>query len=185
VPAAIRTLDELQRNLLKKAIGPGLEKASQYLADIEKENAPTGAGILRQSIGSTKAKLYPASFCGYVASGPRRGYARAVQVVTNPKGVSRLKRLSKKATLTTPTSAPIKNPAVYARFLKHGRKAISARGQRGAIMLLQAGGGTFFRHGVRAAPPRDFMRPAENQTGRAQEIATEEINTRLQELLSK
>ena len=56
---------------------PAIQKASDFLASIEKSAAPTDAGTLKQSIGSNKAKYYPATFCGFVASGPRRGYARA------------------------------------------------------------------------------------------------------------
>lgn len=182
VPAAIRALDDLSKDIGKKVIVPALQKASDFLAGLEKGAAPSDAGTLKQSIGSSKAKFYPGSFCGFVASGPRRGYARAVQVVTNKSGKSRLKRLSKKFTNTTPTTLAIKNPVAYARFVIKGRKAVVARGQRGAIMLIGAGG-TFFRHGVKAAPPKDFMAPAVASKDQAAGIATEEINRGLQTLL--
>lgn len=181
IPAAILALDDLSKDIGKKVIVPALQKASDFLAGLEKGAAPSDAGTLKQSIGSSKAKVYPGSFCGFVASGPRRGYARAVQVVVK-KGKSRLKRLSKKFTNTTPTTLAIKNPVAYARFVIKGRKAVVARGQRGAIMLIGAGG-TFFRHGVKAAPPKDFMAPAVASKDQAAGIATDEINRGLQTLL--
>lgn len=68
--------------------------------------------------------------------------------------------MSKKFTMTTPTTLLIKNPVAYSRYLRSGRKAIVASGQRGGILLFNKGG-TFFRHGVKAAAPKDFMRNAE------------------------
>ncbi len=180
VPAVIRALEDVPKEL-KKVIVPALQKASDFLAGLEKGAAPSDAGTLKQSIGSSKAKFYPGSFCGFVASGPRRGYARAVQVVVK-QGKSRLKRLSKKFTNTTPTTLQIKNPVAYARFVIKGRKPVVARGQRGAIMLIGAGG-TFFRHGVKAALPNDFMDPAVASKDQAAGIATDEINRGLQTLL--
>jgi hypothetical protein len=190
---AIRQLEDFQKNILKKVIAPGLQRASDWLASIEKTGAAgdKDSGVLMQSIGSTKAKVYPASFCGYVASGPRRGYARAVQIVVNKKGAARRKRLSAKGTQAAAakaaqenTKTTLKNPVAYARFLRRGRKAIVARGQRGAILLAKEGG-TFFRHGVKAAPPHDFMRSAQMATQSAAAMATCEMQLNLQKLTSE
>ena len=183
IPAAVRALDGLQKEILQKVIAPGLQKASDWLAQIEKSGAgaTSESGTLAQSIGSTKVKLYPATFCGYVASGPRRGYARAVQIVSTQRGAKR-KRLSKKFTMSTPTTMLLKNPVAYARFLRSGRKAIVASGQRGGILLFKKGG-VFFRHGVKAAPPKDFMRNAEVAADSAANMATCEMQLDLQKLL--
>ena len=159
---AIRALNEWQKNIGKKVILPALQKASDQLAAMEKSAAAGSkdTGILQQSIGSTKAKWYPATFCGYVASGPRRGYARAVQVVANKKGKQRLKRLSKKFTQSTPTTLTIKNPVAYAEFLRKGRHAIFRPASAKAFPML-AGGKFLFRRRIKEAAPRDFMRSAE------------------------
>jgi hypothetical protein len=183
IPAAIRALDDLSKDIGKKVMIPALQKASEFLAAIEKGEAPTDAGTLKQSIGSSKAKYYPATFCGFVASGPRRGYARAVQVVTSKSGKSRLKRMSKKFTNTTPTTLRIKNPVAYARFVQRGRHAIFKPKSAKAFPLM-IGGGTFFARRVKAAPAKDFMASAEHQSNQAATIATEEMNSNLQTLLS-
>ncbi len=182
IPAIVRALDDLSRDIGKKVMLPAIQKASDFLASIEKSAAPTDAGTLKQSIGSNKAKYYPATFCGFVASGPRRGYARAVQVVTNKSGKSRLKRLSKKFTNTTPTTLRIKNPVAYARFVQKGRHAIF-RPKSSKAFPLMIGGGTFFARRVKEAAPRDFMASAEGQSNQAATIATEEMNTNLATLL--
>lgn len=183
IPAVVRALDDIQRDIGKKVMLPAIQKASDFLASIEKSAAPTDAGTLKQSIGSIKARILPgATFCGYVASGPRRGYARAVQVVTSKKGKSRLKRLSKKFTNTTPTTLRIKNPVAYARFVQKGRHAIFKPKSAKAFPLM-IGGGTFFARRVKAAPAKDFMASAENQSNQAATIATEEMNTNLATLL--
>ena len=181
IPAIVRALDDLSRDIGKKVMLPAIQKASDFLASIEKSAAPTDAGTLKQSIGSNKAKYYPATFCGFVASGPRRGYARAVQVVTSKKGKQRLKRLSKKFTNTTPTTLRIKNPLAYAWFVMHGRKAAAARG-KGSLPIM-ASGGTFFRHSVHAAPAHDFMATAQGSADSAANMATEEMNQNLAKLL--
>jgi len=183
IPAAIRALDDLSKDIGKKVMIPALQKASEFLAAIEKGAAPADAGTLKQSIGSSKAKYYPATFCGFVASGPRRGYARAVQVVTSKSGKSRLKRMSKKFTNTTPTTLRIKNPVAYARFVQRGRHAIFKPKSAKAFPLM-IGGGTFFARRVKAAPAKDFMASAEHQSNQAATIATEEMNSNLQTLLS-
>lgn len=178
IPAAIRALDDLSKDIGKKVMLPALQKASEFLATIEKGAAPTDAGTLKQSIGSSKAKYYPTTFCGFVASGPRRGYARAVQVVTNKSGKSRLKRMSKKFTNTTPTTLRIKNPVAYARFVQKGRHAIFKPKSAKAFPLM-IGGGTFFARRVKAAPAKDFMAGAEGQSDQAASIATAEMQTNL------
>ena len=189
--AAVRRLDELQKTILKKVMAPALQHASDWLAQIEKTSAAADkdSGALAQSIGSSKAKIYPATFCGYVASGPRRGFARAVQVQFDKKGSPKTKRLSKKATLAAAGASlagksltVIKNPVAYARFLRKGRQAVVAGGQRGAIMLAKQGG-TFFRHGVKAAAPRDFMANAEQQTQSAANMAQCDMQLNLQKIL--
>jgi hypothetical protein len=183
IPAAVRALDDLQKKILKNVIGPGLEKASEFLAGIEKQEAPVGAGTLRQAIGSTKVRLYPATFCGYIASGPRRGYARSVQIDVKRliKGKIRLKRLSKAASALAPKST-LQNPVAYARYLMRGRKAmIAGPGQK--AMLIRANGFFGFRRGVKASPARDFMKGAEAQGDQAAAKAAEEMNTRIENLL--
>ena len=182
IPAVVRALDDLSRDIGKKVMIPAIQKASEFLASIEKGAAPTEAGTLKQSIGSSKAKYYPATFCGFVASGPRRGYARAVQPVTNKSGKTRLKRMSKKFTNTTPTTLRIKNPVAYARFVQKGRHAIFRPKTAKAFPML-IGGGTFFSRRVKEAPPKDFMAPAEGQANQAATIATEEMQSNLATLL--
>ena len=191
VPRAVQALDDLQKDIWKKVMAPAIQHASDWLASIEKTSAAADkdSGTLAQSIGSTKAKLYQATFCGYVASGPRRGFARAVQLTFDKKGTPKTKRLSKKGTLEAAESlmagaqhTVIKNPVAYARYLRHGRKAVVARGQRGAILLAKQGG-TFFRHGVKAAPAKDFMRDAETMTESANNMAQCDIRLNVQKLL--
>ena len=104
-----------------------------------------------------------------------------MQVVTNKKGQSRVKRLSKKFTQTTPTTLPIKNPLAYARFLIRGRKALAARKGSGIPLLM--GGATFFRSRVKAAPPHDFMAGAKSAAQSAANMATCEMQLNLQKLL--
>ena len=184
VPAVCRNLDDFQKDIGKKVMLPAIQHASDWLATIEKTAAAADqdSGTLTQSIGSTKARILPgATFCGYVASGPRRGYARAVQIVATQRGTKR-KRMSKKFTMTTPTTLLIKNPVAYSRYLRSGRKAIVASGQRGGILLFNKGG-TFFRHGVKAAAPKDFMRNAEVSAESAGNMATCDMQLNLQRLL--
>jgi hypothetical protein len=182
IPAVVRALDDLSKDIGKKVMVPALQKASEFLAQIEKSAAPSDAGTLKQSIGSNKAKYYPATFCGYVASGPRRGYARAVMPIQNKRGATRLKRMSKKFTQTTPTTLQIKNPVAYARFVMKGRHAIFRPKTAKAFPMLISGG-TFFSRRVKEAAPRDFMAPAEGQVDQAAGIATQEMNAKLATLL--
>jgi hypothetical protein len=177
---AEKRLEDIHRDLLKKAIGPGLQKASDFLAGIERAEAGglSKTGILRQSIGSSKLRLYPARFCGYIASGPRRGYGRAVQVQVSAQGRISVKRLSKKQTLIM-TATRKQVPTEYAWFLVHGHKAVRPT-KKHALMTAAM---RFFSH-AKAAPPKDFMAPARAQEGQAVAIATGEINNNLQTMLT-
>lgn len=181
IPAAVRALQAVQNEILKKVIAPGLQKASEFLAGIEKADARglSKTGILAQSIGSTKAKLYPATFCGYVASGPRRGYARVVQIDTNQlaKGKIRLKRLSKKQSLIM-TASRKQIPTQYAYYLTKGRKAVQPVTKKALLTAM----GRFFSH-AKAAPPKDFMESARGQSDQAAAVATNEMNQNLKTLL--
>jgi hypothetical protein len=184
VPAAIRALDELQNTFLKKVMGPGLVKASDFLARMEKSAAQSSSktGVLAQSIGSIAPKFYPATFMGYIASGPRRGYARIVAPVQSKSGSVKFKRLSKKATENT-QAGHLQNPVAYAKYLIAGRKAIVA-GQRGSgKKALMSFTGQFFGHSVKEAAPRDFMATAESAADEAAKIATDEMTTRLENTL--
>lgn len=177
---AEKRLEDVQRDLLTKAIGPGLQKASDFLASIERGEAGglSKTGILRQSIGSSKLRLYPARFCGYIASGPRRGYGRAVQVQVSAKGKISVKRLSKKQTLIM--SATRKQvPTEYAWYVTKGHKAVRPT-KKHALMTAAM---RFFSH-AKAAQPKDFMAPARAQEGQAVTIATGEINNNLQTMLT-
>jgi hypothetical protein len=183
IPAVTRALDDLARDIGKKAILPGLQAASDYLASIEKGDAPTAAGVLKQSIGSTKAKMLRggSSFCGWVASGPRRGFARGVvegnfTVQQAAKRGGWLKRLSKKATLAM-TGGRKQNPTEYAYYLTHGHKAVKPIRKKALLIA-----GEFFAR-TKAVPARDFMAPARAQGPTAADKATEIINTNLKALL--
>jgi hypothetical protein len=177
--AAERDLERLQNQILRKVIKPGLEAGSEFLVKIEKADARglSRTGVLAQSIGSTRAKLYPATFCGYIASGPRRGYARAVQVHVSAQGRIQLKRLSKKQTLIM-TATRKQIPTEYAYYLTKGRRAVQPVNKKALLTAM----GRFFSH-AKAAPPKDFMAPARAQSDQAANVATKEMDNRLQTIL--
>jgi hypothetical protein len=186
IPAAIRALDDLQRNVLKKVMAPAIEKGSAFLATVEKSAVPRmRSGTLRQSIGSMKAKLYFSSLTAWVASGPRRGYGRLIVAQMRSKGI-KLRRTSKKFTEQHRGQiSTFANPVRYAHFLITGRQAsVAGAGRKKAKSLCDPFTGRFFGHSVRAAAPRDFMAPAAASGDQAAAIATEEMNTKLQEVLS-
>ena len=180
--SAEKRLDEVTRELLAKCIGPGLVKAAEFLAGEEKGAAPSASGTLKQSIGVGKLRLYPATFCGWIGTGPRRGYGRAVQMQVTAQGKIKQKRLSKKASLLVAASKR-KNPTDYAYFLTHGHKAVVPRGKK--ALLIAAAGFVGLRAKAAAQPPQDFMAPALAQAGRAEEIAAETINAHLQTMLTQ
>ena len=184
IPAAVRALDDLQRDFLKKVMGPGLKKGSEYLAQKEKsaEAGSSKTGVLGQSIGSSTPEFWPATFCGYIASGPRRGFARVVAPVASKSGEVKYKRKSKKAS-EHPDSSHLQVPTLYAVFLRGGRKAVTA-GQKGSgAKALVSFMGQFFGHSVKEAAPRDFMAPAVAATDNASQIATDEMQTQFEKLL--
>ena len=178
--SAERRLDEVTRDLLKNCIGPGLVKAADFLAGEEKSAAPSASGTLKQSIGAGKLRLNPSSFCGWIGTGPRRGYGRAVQIQVTAKAKIKLKRLSKKQSLLIAPSKR-KNPTDYAYFLTHGHKAVVPRGKK--ALLIAATGFVGLRARAAAQPAKDFMAPALAQAGHAQQIAADEINRNLQTML--
>ncbi len=177
IPAAVRALDDFQKDVLAKVVAPGLERASNFLATVEKAGAAayTKTGLLAQSIGSTKAKLYPATFCAYVASGPRRGFART-RTLKQTKNGPVAKHTSKKFTLAHPDLA-VANPVEYGYFLTRGRKAL--RPVNGKALATAAG--RFFAR-AKAAPPKNFMASAEAARDSAANIATCAMQLNLQKL---
>jgi len=189
ISAAEQKLDDFNRDVLKKVMAPAIQRASDWLANFEKTAAAQSkeTGTLTQAIGSTKAKLYPATFCGYVASGPRRGFARVVEVVANKKGKQRLKRLSEKgseAALANSIGAKpvLRNPLKYARLLMRGRKALVRPKDAGPIPVL-VGGKLLFRRRVKEAPAHDFMKTARLASDSAANMAQCEMALNLQKLL--
>ena len=160
--AAEKAIEEWFIKIGSKCMTPALKAAGKVIADKEKASAPSASGTLKQSIGIGEAKLYPSNFCGYIATGPRRGYGRVVTVVPTKKG-TKLKRQSKKASLLV---APIerKNPVFYAYFLTHGRKAIQPRGKK--ALLIGAAGFSGLRAKAKAQPAQDFMAPATRRSKR-------------------
>jgi len=193
IPHAVQQLDGVMQGILKKVIGPALEKASEKLAQIEKQSAQSSqqTGLLAKSIGSTKAKLYPATFCGYVASGPRRGFARVLATKTKTGRFKKKRTLIGKkrgieelalSEVSGSGGAILKNPLAYAQYLRSGRHAIF-RPKTAAAFPIAAGGKTFFRRRVGAAAPRDFMAAAVAQSQAAGELATREINAGIAKLL--
>ncbi len=186
-----RNLDRFQRDFMKRVMGPALQKASDYLAGVEKSSTPSLSGLLRQAIGSTKVRLYEATFCGWVASGPRRGFGRAIATKTKTgRWKKKRTRISKKrgieelalSEVSGSESVMFKNPAAYAQYLRHGRHAIFRPKKARAFPITAKGGATFFRLRVGAAAPRDFMAPAAAAADQAAARATEEMNARLQTL---
>ena len=187
IPAAVRAIDDFQRKVLKEVIKPGLEVASEFLATVEKAGAINDrTGALRQAIGSTRARLYPATFCGWIASGPRRGYARAITSQVQSSGAVRLKRENAKFTASHPSFRKA-DPVKYAHILIKGRQAEvagqSARGTTGKKALMDAFTGKFFGHRVKAAAPKNFMASAEAATDSAANMAECEMKLNLQKLL--
>jgi hypothetical protein len=176
-----RELERIFNDIGRKCILPSLQEASDFLAAIEKGNTPSATGTLRQSIGSTKAKWYGASFCGWVASGPRRGYGRAVQIVVTPKGKIKLKRLSNKASQFI-APARRKQPASYAYFLEHGHKGVKPT--KKAALLIAARGFVGLRARTKDAAPHDFMESARSQSDQAASKVAAGINERLQTQLT-
>ena len=167
---------------MKNCIGPGLVKAADFLAGEEKGAAPSASGTLKQSIGAGKLRLYPSSFCGWIGTGPRRGYGRAVQIQVTAKAKIKLKRLSKKQSLLIAPSKR-KNPTDYAYFLTHGHKAVVPRGKK--ALLIAATGFVGLRAKAAAQPAKDFMAPALAQADQAATIAAETINANLQTMLTQ
>ena len=188
-----RELEKLQHTIGRKVMAPALELASKRLAGIEKSSiAHDRTGTLRQSIGSTKAKLYRDDLIAWIASGPRRGYGRIILASMMTKGV-KLKRQSKKFTQQHAGQiSTFANPVRYAHFLLTGRKEAiagqvsTAKGMKSSQRraLYDAFTGRFFGKRVKAALPKDFMQPAAAQGDEAAALATEEMNRRLQELLA-
>lgn len=187
-----RQLDKLQHDIGRKVMAPALDLAVKLMAQKEKSGiAHDRTGTLRQSIGSTKAKLYQNDLVAWIGSGPRRGYGRLILARMTTKGV-KLKRQSKKFSEEHAGQiSTFANPVNYAHFLITGRKE-SIAGARNTAKGLKATNkkalvdsftGRFFGHSVKAAAPKDFMAPAMAQADEATNVATEEMNRRLEELL--
>lgn len=189
IPAAVRALEEFQNRVLKEVIKPGIEAASNFLATVERSGSINDrTGTLRQSIGSTPARLYSASFCGWIASGPRRGYARAITSQVQSSGAVKLKRQSKSFTAAN-SSIRVANPVKYAGILISGHAAVvagqSRRGATGKRSLQDSFTGKFFGKRTKAAPAKNFMANAEAGAESAGNIATMEMQLKLQTLLGK
>jgi len=194
VPAVVQRLEDLQRAILKKVIGPALQKASDELAEMERSGAAADhqTGMLEKSIGSTKVRLYAATFCGYVASGPRRGFARAVQVRTaSGKWKKVRKAMGKARSIEVGAAAAMagggetyrwKNPVAYAQYLRGGRRAIFRPASSKAFPMV-SGGATFFRRRVKEAPAKNFMAAAESAAAPVALRASDEMKIAYQNLL--
>lgn len=187
-----RQLDKLQHDIGRKVMAPALELASKLMAQTEKSGiAHDRTGTLRQSIGSTKAKLYQDDLVAWIGSGPRRGYGRLILARMTTKGV-KLKRQSKKFSEEHAGQiSTFANPVNYAHFLITGRKE-SIAGVRNTAKGLKATNkkalvdsftGRFFGHSVKRADPKNFMAPAMAQADEAANVATEEMNRRIDDLL--
>lgn len=198
-----RQLDKLQHDIGRKVMAPALELASNLLAQTEKSGiAHDRTGTLRQSIGSTKAKLYKDDLIAWIGSGPRRGYGRLILAQMTTKGV-KLKRQNKKFSEEHHKRQSKKfseehqgqistfaDPVNYAHFLITGRKESiagaksTAKGMKATNKkaLVDSFTGRFFGHSVKAAAPKDFMAPAMAQADKAANVATEEMNIRIQQL---
>jgi hypothetical protein len=193
---AMRALERFQSQILKEVIKPGLEKASKQLAAIEQSSvARDRTGLLRRSIGSTAVRLYPATFCGWVASGPRHGFGRVIQQTWTRKGRRKKKlkigsrALTDLARLGQAAAGPkmlYADPVKYSHLVAGGRKAVFA-GQKGdkatgKHSLRDSFTGKFFGRSVRAAAPKDFMAPAESQAQGAADAAIAEMAARVETL---
>ncbi len=187
-----RAIDKLQHDIGRKVMAPALELASKLMAQTEKSSiAHDRTGTLRQSIGSTKAKLYQDDLIAWIGSGPRRGYGRLILAQMTTKGV-KLKRQSKKFSEEHAGQiSTFANPVNYAHFLITGRKE-SIAGARNTAKGLKATNkkalvdsftGRFFGHSVKRADPKDFMAPAMAQADQVANVATEEMDRRIDDLL--
>ncbi len=190
-----RAIDKLQHDIGRKVMAPALELAGKLMAQTEKSGiAHDRTGTLRQSIGSTKAKLYKDDLIAWIGTGPRRGYGRLILAKMMKSGRVKLKRTSKKYTEANKgdsSKGVYANPINYAHFLITGRKESiagaksTAKGMKATNRkaLRDSFTGQFFGNKVRAAAPKDFMAPAMAQADEAANVATGEMNRRLEELL--
>lgn len=184
VPKAVRELETFKNNILKKVIGPGLKVASEFLAKVEKSGASAvnRTGTLAQAIGTIDPKLYISSFTGWIASGPRRGFARVITSKVQASGAVKLKRQSKKFTADNPTMRKA-DPVKYAGLVIKGHKGAVAgisRGQQtGKKSLMDSCTGKFFGRSTADARPKDFMASANAGAESAANMATMEMNLKL------
>lgn len=188
-----RQIDKLQHDIGRKVMKPALEVAGKLLAATEKSGiAHDRTGTLRQAIGKGTVKLYQNDMVAWIGTGPRRGYGRLILARMTTRGV-KLKRQSRQFTEEHQGQiSTFANPVRYAHFLITGRKESiagvhsTAKGMKasGRKALFDSFTGRFFGHRVKAAPPKDFMAPAAAEGASAANVASEEMEKRLKELLA-
>jgi hypothetical protein len=188
IPAAIKQLEDLEKQIVKKVMAPACDRASKWLASIEKSSTPNRSGTLRQAIGSTSPKTYLAALKVWIASGPRRGYGRVVtaSMKSGAQGGVKLHRTSKKFSEEHANMSTFANPIKYAAFLITGHKgAVAGKGKGGkskAKALFDSFTGRFFGHSTKPAAPRDFMAMARSAAPSAANMATAEMQIEIAKL---
>lgn len=112
----IAVLKMLPTDLQAYALEPAIRKAARTLAQAEKAAAPSRSGLLAQSIGIAKIRVYPRKGVVWGAAGPRKGFKRALEIKAG-----RLKFASKKRTAKLGDDAKTANPVRYAHLAGPGR----------------------------------------------------------------
>jgi hypothetical protein len=144
----------VQDRVLKSMLNLGARK----LAQAEKGEAPSDAGLLKLALGASSLKVYGSGGDKvlFIATGVRRGFRRAV----TPRRGGGSRRQSKAFTEIA-SQEQIRNPAKYLHLVTGGRKAVVASGRA----LYSAQSDKFFGKSVAAAKPNPFMDRALHDSG--------------------
>jgi len=183
IPQAIKDIEKIHNEILKKVVAPALKRAAEFLTKLEKASAPSLTGTLKQSLGPV-GKIYPESSTVWAAAGVRRGFGRVI--VASRKVGGKPKRTSKKVTQALGSDFKQANPANYAWLVQHGRGPVVAGSNKGKPTgkraLFNSFTGTFFGHSVKGSKANDFMAAAEAQVGAVESIVNDEIDSNLKKL---
>lgn len=146
-----RALEAIGRKALRPAARKGVVGAAQVVAKAAKALVPADTKSLRKAIGhKVKAIRDGSGFYGVV--GPRRD-TKKDQLAGKFK--FRRKVGSRKRAGGRPAVVKYANPTKYAHLVEFGRRAVTV-----SKKTLLSDGTAVFGKGVKAVPPRPFMRPA-------------------------